>query len=131
MSNEKKKIYKSGDQINLRLSKSRVTQDVIKAINEANDEHKLNEFALTAFEFYVKHKKNNKDIAVDIELKNKSIVENDKLIGNIQIYKEEEVKLIKENKNNNAEDELFGESKGGKMTKKGLNGAFSSLRRKR
>lgn len=128
MSREKKKIYKSGDQINLRLSKSRVTQDVIDAINEANEEQKLNEFALTAFEFYVRHKNNNNYITVDEESKNKLLKEHN-LIEKSEINEEKKVKTIKEYEKNEAEDEVFGSNKSNKIQEKGLKGAFSSIRR--
>lgn len=129
MSREKKKIYKSGDQINLRLSKSRVTQDVIDAINKANEEQKLNEFALTAFEFYVRYKENNnKYISVDEESKNK-ILKEYKLIEKSEIKEEKKVKTIKEYEKNEAEDEVFGSNKSKKIQEKGLKGAFASVRR--
>ena len=134
MSKEKKKVYVSGDQINLRLSKSRVTQDVIDAINEASNKNKVNEFAMTALEFYVRYRNNNMDIISDKEFKNDSSIKNTKrveLIKESEFNKDEKVKSIKENEKNNAEDEVFGNNGSLQREKKGLNGSFSALRRQR
>lgn len=56
MSGKRKKVYQKGDTVNFRLSKRRIKDRVVDAINEANQNDELNEFIMDALDFYVKQK---------------------------------------------------------------------------
>ncbi|MFT8349205.1 hypothetical protein [Clostridium saccharoperbutylacetonicum] len=127
MRGEKVKVYKSGDQINLRLSKSRVSSDVIIAINKANKEGKLNEYVINCMNFFEMYKYNKciiipEESTVESKLETRNIVKKPK-----EEQKINEIKKINENRGSSTlEDELF-DTDGNNSN--GLNGALSLFRR--
>lgn len=151
-----KKIYQKGDTVNFRLSKKRIKDRVVDAINEANKNDELNEFITEALDFYVKHKNramyiNPLEMETDlVKLRNEDTkrIEPKRDITREEIKKEivvdkSEVEDIYENDpedelysgsydNKIDEDDPLGEvfSKGGINKKKGLKAALGMTRRK-
>ncbi|MGY5241141.1 hypothetical protein [Clostridium tertium] len=116
MSGKKKKVYQKGDTVNFRLSKRRIKDRVVEAINEANKNDELNEFIMDALDFYVKQK--NKILLSSISMDNLNELTNDsdKIIKFNEIEKRiersNEPKVIKESIESmeDTEDEVFGQA---------------------
>ena len=87
MSGKKKKVYQKGDTVNFRLSKRRIKDRVVEAINEANKNDELNEFIMDALDFYVKQKNKILLSSISIDNLNELTNDNDKIIKFNEIEK--------------------------------------------
>lgn len=116
MSGKKKKVYQKGDTVNFRLSKRRIKDRVVEAINEANKNDELNEFIMDALDFYVKQKNKILLSSVSIDNLNELTNDNNKIIKfneiEKRIEKSNEPKAIKESIEyvEETEDEVFGQA---------------------
>ncbi|WP_097033983.1 hypothetical protein [Clostridium tertium] len=116
MSGKKKKVYQKGDTVNFRLSKRRIKDRVVEAINEANKNDELNEFIMDALDFYVKQKNKILLSSISIDNLNELTNDNDKIIKFNEIEKRiersNEPKVIKESIESmeDTEDEVFGQA---------------------